>query len=211
MKSNKQKNRKNALSNGLLLVFLAAVLTIPTSWASELTKMTPGAVIQVPVADIAIPVEWLDTIGVDEWMRAGLSRSAPVRQSEARTQQAEARAGEARAEMLPMLSLRHAKGRETSTGTGRERDRHTTSSEAIRLTQNVFNAPAMLEWASANRQLSAAQWRQVARQQQDAQQLAQAVIDMTSALRVLEHAQHNMQELEGLLKYIDARTSAGLG
>lgn len=211
MKSSRQKNPKKALSNALLLVFLASVLTIPTSWASGLNPMRLGAVVQVPVVDVAIPVEWVDTIGVDEWIRAGLSRSAPVRQSEARTQQAKARAGEARAEMLPMLSLRHAKGKETSTGQGRELDRHTTSSEAIRLTQNLFNAPAMMEWASANRQLSAAQWRQLAREQQDAQQLAKAVIDMTSALKVLEHAQQNMQELEDLLKYIDARTSAGLG
>jgi outer membrane protein TolC len=211
MKLNKDKNHQEGWGNGLILAFLVMVLTIPSSWATDIKKPNTGAVFKVPEMDAAITVEWVDTIGVEDWMRAGLSRSAQVRQSEARTQQAKARAGEARAEMLPMLSLRHAKGRETSTGQGREPDRHSTSSEAIRLTQNLFNAPAMMEWASANRQLSAAQWRQVAREQQDAQQLAQAVIDMTSALKVLEHAQQNMQELEDLLKYIDARTSAGLG
>lgn len=211
MKLNKDKKQQEAWGNGLLLAFVVMVLTIPSSWATELKMPNAGAVLKVPEIDAAITVEWVDTTNVGEWMRAGLSRSAQVRQFEARERHARARAGEARAEMLPMLSLRHAEGRETSTGVGRVRDRHTTSSDSIRLTQNLVNAPAMLEWAGANRQHSAAQWRLVARQQQEAQQLAQAVIDMTSALLVLEHANANMQELQSILQYIDARTRAGVG
>lgn len=211
MKLNKDKSKPEAWGNGLLLAFAVLVLTIPSSWASEITNTKARGVLKVPEVDATLTVEWVETMDVGEWMRAGLSRSAQVRQIEARERHARARAGEARAEMLPMLSLRHAKGRETSTGVGRERDRHTTTSESIRLTQNLLNAPAMLEWAGANRQHSAAQWRLVARQQQEAQQLAQAVIDMVSALLVLEHAEANMKELQSLLKYIDARTTAGLG
>jgi len=211
MKLKTKKHLKAKALDGLLTCFLVTVLIVPTTWAADLAGLRNQPTLNVPTTDAPLGVQWVDTISVDEWMRAGLSRSAQVRQSEARTQQARARAGEARAEMLPMLSLRHAKGKETSTGEGRERDRHTTSSEAIRLTQNLLNAPAMLEWAGANRQLNAAQWRLVASQQQEGQQLVQAVIDMTAALMVLEHADQNMKELEGLLQYIDARTRAGLG
>lgn len=211
MKLTRKTQIKAKMLNGLLTCFLIIVLVVPTAWASDVANAQYQPVLNVPAIDAPLGVQWVDTIRMEEWISAGLARSAQVRQSEARTLQAQARAGEARAEMLPMLSLRHAKGRETSTGVGRERDRHTTSSDAIRLTQNLFNAPAMLEWAGANRQLNAAQWRWVARQQQEGQQLAQAVIEMTSALMVLEHADQNMKELQSLLQYIDERTRAGLG
>ncbi len=141
-------------------------------------------------------------------VEAGLGYSPVLEQVQAQLDVATSRTGQARSELFPRFSGRIARGKETSV-TDSKTDKHTTSTQTLRLTQALLNLPAWADWMAARKTENAQKWRLNAGQETVSMALTKATVDLAVARLNMEFADEQLQQLTELLGYIQQRALAG--
>lgn len=218
----------------LTALFLAQVSTDIFATESEATRTAPQvlsqqkafsfsdlartSVITLPNLDYDTSVKQGDGtnrhLGVAEFVTLSLQNSPQVRQARAQFETSQARVGSTRADLLPNASLRIAKGPEESLSTttalppiGSDRHRYATSS--YRITQPIFNAPAFKEFDSSRQAMDASSLRLDAVREATALSATRATIDLSMARLTVDFADEQIEQLNKILSYLEARASAG--
>ena len=150
-------------------------------------------------------------LGLPDIVALSLQQSPQIRQARAQYESAEARVGMARADLLPSASLRIAKGPEKSESTTITTDtgNHTYYSRTMRLTQPVFNTPAFKEFDSSRQTKDASSLRLQSMREATSLAAAKATIDVATARITLNFSDAQLEQLNKILSYLEARTSAG--
>ena len=153
-------------------------------------------------------------MSLPDFVALSLQQSPQMRQALAQFESAEARVGMSRADLLPTASVRIAKGPEKSestvtalptTGT----NRHTYYSRTLRLTQPVFNAPVFKEFDSSRQTKDASSLRLQSMREATSLAAAKATIDVAVARITLNFSDAQLEQLNKILTYLEARASAG--
>ena len=153
-------------------------------------------------------------MSLPDFVALSLQQSPQMRQALAQFESAEARVGMSRADLLPTASVRIAKGPEKSestvtalptTGT----NRHTYYSRTLRLTQPVFNAPVFKEFDSSRQTKDASSLRLQSMREATSLAATKATIDVAVARITLNFSDAQLEQLNKILTYLEARASAG--
>jgi outer membrane protein TolC len=155
------------------------------------------------------------SMGLPDFVALSLQQSPQIRQARAQFEGAEARVGMTRADLLPTASVRIAKGPEKSesttiatpptTGT----NRHTYYSRTVRLTQPVFNVPVFKEFDSSRQTKDASSLRLQSMREATSLAATKATIDVAAARITLNFSDTQLEQLNKILTYLEARASAG--
>lgn len=154
------------------------------------------------------------SMGLPDFVALSLQQSPQMRQARAQFESAEARVGMTRADLLPTASVRIAKGPEKSestvtalptTGT----NRHTYYSRTMRLTQPVFNVPVFKEFDSSRQTKDASSLRLQSMREATSLAATKATIDVATARITLNFSDAQLEQLNKILTYLEARASAG--
>jgi outer membrane protein TolC len=154
------------------------------------------------------------SMGLPDFVALSLQQSPQMRQARAQFESAEARVGMTRADLLPTASVRIAKGPEKSestvtalptTGT----NRHTYYSRTMRLTQPVFNVPVFKEFDSSRQTKDASSLRLQSMREATSLAATKATIDVAAARITLNFSDAQLEQLNKILTYLEARASAG--
>ena len=150
-------------------------------------------------------------MGLPEFVALSLQQSPQMRQARAQYESAEARVGMARADLLPAASIRIAKGPERSESTTNTTDtgKHTYYSRTMRLTQPVFNMPVFKEFDSSRQTKDASSLRLQSMREATALAATRATIDLAVARITLNFSDSQLEQLNKILSYLEARASAG--
>lgn len=153
-------------------------------------------------------------MSLPDFVALSLQQSPQMRQALAQFESAEARVGMSRADLLPTASVRIAKGPEKSestvtalptTGT----NRHTYYSRTMRLTQPVFNVPVFKEFDSSRQTKDASSLRLQSMREATSLAATKATIDVAVARITLNFSDAQLEQLNKILTYLEARASAG--
>ena len=175
-------------------------------------------VIELPQVETDFPQPATQRVGqgrgLPEFVALSLQQSPQMRQARAQFESAEARVGVTRADLLPAASLRIAKGPETSESTTQAipttgTNKHTYYSRTIRLTQPVFNVPVFKEFDSSRQTKDASSLRLQSMREATALGATKATIDVAVARITLNFSDSQLEQLNKILSYLEARTSAG--
>ena len=136
-----------------------------------------------------------------------LRNSAQLSQVRAQYESSEARVGVTRADLLPNASLRWAGGPEkTESATI---NNHQYTSQSARLTQPLFNIPLYKEFDSSRQSKDATALRLQAMRETTALAATRATVDLAVARITLNFSDDQLDQLNKILSYLEARTSAG--
>lgn len=140
-----------------------------------------------------------------------LRNSAQLSQVRAQYESSEARVGVTRADLLPNASLRWASGPEKSESTtiATGSNNHQYTSQSARLTQPLFNIPLYKEFDSSRQSKDATALRLQAMRETTALAAARATVDLAVARITLNFSDDQLDQLNKILSYLEARTSAG--
>jgi outer membrane protein TolC len=153
-------------------------------------------------------------MSLPDFVALSLQQSPQMRQARAQFESAEARVGISRADLLPTASVRLAKGPEKSestvtalptTGT----NRHTYYSRTMRLTQPVFNVPVFKEFDSSRQTKDASSLRLQSMREATSLAATKATIDVAVTRITLNFSDAQLEQLNKILTYLEARASAG--
>jgi outer membrane protein TolC len=153
-------------------------------------------------------------IGLPEFVALSLQQSPQMRQARAQFETAEAREGVTRADLLPTASIRVARGPETSVSTVAQipttgTSKHTYKTKSFRLTQPLINVPAFKEFDSSRQSKDASALRLQSMREVTALNAARATIDLAVARITLNFSDAQLEQLNKILSYLEARTLAG--
>lgn len=171
--------------------------------------------IHLPSVDSELPLPNTQTsekgMSLADFVSLSLQQSPQIRQARAQLESAQARVGMSRADLLPAASVRIAKGPEKSesvtitTDTGN----HTYYSKTIRLTQPVFNVPAFKEFDSSRQTKDASSLRLQSMREATSLAATKATIDVAVARITLNFSDAQLEQLNKILHYLEARATAG--
>ncbi len=153
-------------------------------------------------------------MGLADVVSLSLQQSPQMRQARAQFESAEARVGVARADLLPAASIRIAKGPEKSESTTQAipttgTNKHTYFSRTMRLTQPVFNMPVFKEFDSSRQTKDASALRLQSMREATSLAATKATIDVAVARITLNFSDAQLEQLNKILNYLEARASAG--
>lgn len=149
-------------------------------------------------------------MGLADVVSLSLQQSPQMRQARAQFESAEARVGVARADLLPAASIRIAKGPEKSESTATtQTGKHTYYSRTMRLTQPVFNVPVFKEFDSSRQTKDASALRLQSMREATSLAATKATIDVAVARITLNFSDAQLEQLNKILNYLEARASAG--
>jgi len=150
-------------------------------------------------------------MGLPEFVARSLQENTQIRQARSQLESAEARVGVARADTLPLVSLRIANGPEKSESRTipLETGKHTFYSRSMRLTQPVLNVPVFKELDSSRQAKDASSLRLQSTREATSLATAKATIDLAVARITLNFSDAQLEQLNKILSYLEARTSAG--
>lgn len=153
-------------------------------------------------------------MGLADVVSLSLQQSPQMRQTRAQFESAQARVGVARADLLPAASIRIAKGPEKSESTVEALptigfNRHTYFSRTLRLTQPVFNVPVFKEFDSSRQTQDASALRLQAMREATSLAATKATIDVAVARITINFSDSQLEQLNKILNYLEARASAG--
>lgn len=153
-------------------------------------------------------------MGLADVVSLSLQQSPQMRQARAQFESAEARVGVARADLLPAASIRIAKGPEKSESTTQAipttgSNKHTYFSRTMRLTQPVFNVPVFKEFDSSRQTKDASALRLQSMREATSLAATKATIDVAVARITLNFSDAQLEQLNKILNYLEARASAG--
>lgn len=140
-----------------------------------------------------------------------LQKSPQLQQAQSQQDAALARQGLSRAELLPTLNLRVARGPERSESVSIEGgvNKHTFESTSLRLSQSLVNVPQIQEFRASRQSLEASEWRLSQARSQVALTVTRAVVDMASARIALDYSEQQLKELNRIMAFMEQRAAAG--
>ena len=140
-----------------------------------------------------------------------LQKSPQLQQAQSQQDAALARQGLSRAELLPTLNLRVARGPERSESVNIEGgvNEHTFESTSLRISQSLINVPQIQEFRASRQSLEASEWRLSQARSQVALTVTRAVVDMASARIALDYSEQQLKELNRIMAFMEQRTAAG--
>jgi outer membrane protein TolC len=144
-----------------------------------------------------------DLVGV------GLDFSPELKAIRARQDSARQRLSKTRADLLPTFSSRYAHGKETTDSASLTHDKHDYRNTSYRLTQPLFNYPAMEAWRASQGTLNAALLRSQASEEEVAMSLVQAVVNLVTSRVTVVFSDELLDNLSGILQYQEQRTQSG--
>jgi outer membrane protein TolC len=144
-----------------------------------------------------------DLVGV------GLDFSPELKAIRARQDSARQRLSKTRADLLPTFSSRYAHGKETTDSASLTHDKHDYRNTSYRLTQPLFNYPAMETWRASQGTLNAALLRSQASEEEVAMSLVQAVVNLVTSRVTVVFSDELLDNLSGILQYQEQRTQSG--
>lgn len=148
------------------------------------------------------------SLGLPDLLGLGLDYSPVMEQVQAQLDTALSRVRQSRADLLPRLSYRNARGPETTTTLG-SNNSHTTSSQLLSLTQPLINLPVVFAWMADLSAHDAAEWRYSAGRESVSQSITNATLNLAASRLVLDYADEQLAEFNQLLDYIHTRAQAG--
>ena len=153
----------------------------------------------------------IQTINLFNAVSQGLRHSPQLSQAQAQYESAQARVGVTRADLLPNASLRWANGPENSESTSitTGSNKHQYTSQSARLTQPLFNLPLYKEFDSSRQNKDATALRMQAMREATALAAVRATVDLAVARITLNFSDAQLEQLNKILSYLEARTSAG--
>lgn len=146
-----------------------------------------------------------------ELIGQALQKSPQLQQAQSQQDAALARQGLSRAELLPTLNLRVARGPERSESVNIEGgvNEHTFESTSLRISQSLINVPQIQEFRASRQSLQASEWRLSQARSQVALTVTRAVVDMASARIALDYSEQQLKELNRIMAFMEQRTAAG--
>ncbi len=140
-----------------------------------------------------------------------LQKSPQLQQAQSQQDAALARQGLSRAELLPTMNLRVARGPERSESVNIEGgvNKHTFESTSLRISQSLINVPQIQEFRASRQSLEASEWRLSQARSQVALTVTRAVVDMASARIALDYSEQQLKELNRIMAFMEQRTAAG--
>jgi len=144
-----------------------------------------------------------DLVGV------GLDFSPELRAILARQDSARQREAKSRADLLPTFSSRYAHGQETTDSASLNNDKHDYRNTSYRLTQPLFNYPAIENFRASQGTVNAALLRSQASEDEVAMSLVQAVVNLVTSRVTVVFSDELLGNLSAILKYQDQRTQSG--
>jgi outer membrane protein TolC len=144
-----------------------------------------------------------DLVGV------GLDFSPELKAIRARQDSARQRLSKTRADLLPTFSSRYAHGKETTDSASLTHDKHDYRNTSYRLTQPLFNYPAMETWRASQGTLNATLLRSQASEEEVAMSLVQAVVNLVTSRVTVVFSDELLDNLSGILQYQEQRTQSG--
>ncbi|HEX5393421.1 MAG TPA: TolC family protein, partial [Rhodocyclaceae bacterium] len=148
-------------------------------------------------------------LGLPDLVSVGLDYSPVMEQVQAQLESALSHVRQSRADLLPKLSLRNARGPEHTTTVGTAND-HTTRSQTLALAQPIINLPVVYAWMADLSTHQAAEWRHAAGRESVSQSVANAVVALAASRVVLDYADEQLHDFNQLLDYVQARSAAGV-
>jgi protease secretion system outer membrane protein len=149
------------------------------------------------------------TFALPDLVGVGLDFSPELKAIKARQESARQRVSKTRADLLPTFSSRYADGRETTDSAFLTNDKHDYRNTSLRLTQPLFNYPAIENFRASRGTLNAALLRSQASEAEVSMSLVQAVVNLATARVNLAFSDELLDNLSGILKYQDQRTQSG--
>lgn len=165
---------------------------------------------QTAIARSTFSVE--QVLSLPDLVNVGLAYSPVMDQVLAQLETAINRRKQARADLMPRLSMRHGQGPEHSRGANVQPDgshRHTSYSDSVRLTQPVFNLPLISDWMVELSNERAAGWRMHAAREAVALAVTQATLNVAAARLALAHSEEQLGNFDRLLAYVQERAQSG--
>lgn len=144
-----------------------------------------------------------DLVGV------GLDFSPELKAIRARQDSARQRLSKTRADLLPTFSSRYAHGQETTDSVSLTNDKHDYRNTSYRLTQPLFNYPAIEALRASQGTLNAALLRSQASEEEVAMSLVQAVVNLVTSRVTVFFSDELLDNLNAILKYQEQRTQSG--
>lgn len=153
-------------------------------------------------------------MSLPDFVALSLQQSPQMRQARAQFESAEARVGMTRADLLPTASVRIAKGPEKSESTAAAlpttgTNKHTYYSRTMRFTQPIFNVPVFKEFDSSRQTKDASSLRLQSMREATSLAATKATIDVAAARITLNFSDAQLEQLNKILTYLEARASAG--
>ncbi|WP_396433511.1 TolC family protein [Limnohabitans sp.] len=162
---------------------------------------------------VRVEVNSDDALSLPDLVNVGLGYSPVMDQAVAQLDAAINRSKQARADLLPRLTVRYSEGPENSKGPNVQpngANKHVTYSESVRLTQPLFNLPLVSDWMTELSNERSANWRLQAAQESVALAVTQATLNLAAARLVLEHSDEQLVNFSRLLDYVQSRAQTGV-
>lgn len=197
------------LSNGISSPSTSRV-ALASDQSLKLSDLAGSATIDLPGLDddsAASANVAAQVISLPNAVAQALRNSAQLSQVRAQYESSEARVGVTRADLLPNASLRWAGGPEKTETT--TINNHQYTSQSARLTQPLFNLPLYKEFDSSRQNKDATALRLQAMRETTALAAARATVDLAVARITLNFSDDQLDQLNKILSYLEARTSAG--
>ncbi|MEI6661024.1 MAG: TolC family protein [Comamonadaceae bacterium] len=197
------------VSNGISTASTSRV-ALASDQSLKLSDLAGSASIDLPGLDddsAASANVAAKAISLPNAVAQALRNSAQLSQVRAQYESSEARVGVVRADLLPNASLRWAGGPEKTEST--TTNNHQYTSQSARLTQPLFNIPLYKEFDSSRQSKDATALRLQAMRETTALAAARATVDLAVARITLNFSDDQLDQLNKILSYLEARTSAG--
>lgn len=149
------------------------------------------------------------TFALPDLVGVGLDFSPELKAIKARQDSARQRLSKTRADLLPTFSSRYADGKETTDSASLTNDKHDYRNTSYRLTQPLFNYPAIENYRASRGTLNAALLRSQASEGEVSMSLVQAIVNLVTARVTVAFSDELLDNLSGILKYQDQRTQSG--
>lgn len=181
---------------------------------SELAKWQVIALPSLEMGDVAAIGKDKPATGASlkQLVERGLSVDPLLQQARAQQESLQAQRKVARAELLPNLTLRHAQGperSETTASSAANPDRHDYSVSTVRLTQPIYNRFLQQDHQAALQAEDAAGMRFRNAQESTILSVIRASVDVASARLILDFSDAQLEQLQGILTYLENRAAAG--
>ncbi|MCB5185930.1 TolC family protein [Methylobacillus gramineus] len=164
------------------------------------------------------PANVVDTMDLRGATDAAVDFSRDVHVADERVNQAEAQSKQARALLLPNLSVRYGKGREISspssaidarTGSRMEESTHTRTDRAITLRQPLLDLPSIYDWKRRQAVISSREESRRGSQGDAWLATVNAYLGLTTSRLIADLSLGYENQLNELFSYVDKRANAG--
>ncbi|MCB5188835.1 TolC family protein [Methylobacillus caricis] len=165
-----------------------------------------------------VPANVIDSMDLRGATDAAVDFSRDVHVADERVNQAEAQSKQARALLLPNLSVRYGKGREISspssaidarTGSRMEESTHTRTDRAITLRQPLLDLPSIYDWKRRQAVISSREESRRGSQGDAWLSTVNAYLGLTTSRLIADLSLGYENQLNELFSYVDKRANAG--